>query len=168
MTIKTTQTAETIFTYLQNTPVAYAISKTNHLVGAGLQVVHIAGFLILLTAAVLINLRLFNAAFADRPFAQIARTPLRLLWWGLSIAVVSGVLMFIASAVLYASKNVFSIKIISFVVAALVQVAVYVLFLRKALISPTAATAISTRLAALLSLLLWLVVAAAGRGIGFF
>ncbi len=49
-----------VLTAIQNSAVAHAVSKTNHMVGAGLQIVHVLGFILLLSSIVLISLRLLG------------------------------------------------------------------------------------------------------------
>lgn len=44
-----------ILTWIQDSALAHAISKTDHLVGAGLQVVHVMGLVALLASLVLIS-----------------------------------------------------------------------------------------------------------------
>lgn len=151
-----------LLTLIQNSALAHAISKTNHLVGAGLQVVHILGFVMLLSALVLICLRLFGLVFSDRPLADITQGPGRLLWWGFGTAALSGLLMFVASPVLYASKDVFLLKLILLAAAVLVQISLF----RHAL-AQDKPTVTLVRTAAFPALLLWFGVAATGRAIGF-
>lgn len=149
--------------WLQDTPVAHAISKTDHLVGAALQVAHILGFVLLLSSVLLLTLRLNGRVFAGHPLPTVYRGVNHLLWWGLLLAVLSGLLMFTASPVLYAGKPVFLLKVGLFVVALLVQV----WLLHGPLRLHDAVSRAWVRRTLGLSLLLWLVVAAAGRAIGF-
>ena len=149
--------------WLQDTPVAHAISKTDHLVGAALQVAHILGFVLLLSSLLLLTLRLNGRVFAGHPLPTVYRGVNHLLWWGLALAVASGLLMFTASPVLYADKPVFLLKVSLFTVALLLQVAL----LRGPLRRPDAEPRTWVRRTLGLSLLLWFIVAAVGRAIGF-
>ncbi len=58
---------------IQDSPVAHAVSKSNHLVGAGLQIVHVLGFILLLSALVMLSLRLVGLALKQQPLASVAR-----------------------------------------------------------------------------------------------
>lgn len=140
--------------WLQNTPVAHAISKSHHLVGALLQVVHIAGFVALLAAVVLLTLRRFDLLLTNVPRARIEREFGRILWWGLGLALVSGVLMFVSSPILYFYNKAFELKFAILLVAVAVQIA-----LLKGAQRPALVTAVS--------LVLWFAVGVAGRAIGF-
>jgi hypothetical protein len=155
-------TTHEILTAIQNSPVAHAISKSNHMVGALLQVVHVLGFILLLASLVLICLRLLGFAFKQQPITRVARDATRLIWLGLGLAVVSGTLMFISSARLYYYNPAFELKMLLFVVAVLVQV----LLLRRVTASDSPPPALA-RASAALSLLFWFGVGMAGRIIGF-
>ncbi|WP_085316342.1 hypothetical protein [Derxia lacustris] len=168
-------------TWLQNTPVAHAVSKSDHLVGAALQVVHVLGFVLLLAALLLASLRVLGLAFGRQPAADITGDALPLIWWGLAAAAVSGALMFVSAPTLYFYKPVFIAKLLLLAAAVAVQA---LLFGRvsggarrvSASAAPSAATSASAdvapspalaRAVAVLSLALWFAVAAAGRAIGF-
>jgi uncharacterized membrane protein len=155
-------TTHEILTAIQNSPIAHAISKSNHMVGATLQVVHVLGFILLLASLVLISLRLLCLAFKQQPVTRVARDASRLLWIGLGMAVASGTLMFASSARLYFYNPAFEVKMALFAIAVLVQL----LLLRRATAtdSPTPALA---RASVALSLVFWFGVGLAGRIIGF-
>jgi small-conductance mechanosensitive channel len=151
-----------VLTALQNSAVAHAVSKSNHMVGAGLQIVHVLGFILLLASLVLVSLRLLGLAFADQPISKIGRDATRLIWLGLALAVISGTLMFVSSPRMYYYNPAFELKMLLLIVAVLVQV----LLLRRvtAIDSPTPALA---RTSVALSLVFWFGVGLAGRIIGF-
>ena len=154
-------TAE-VLTALQNSAVAHAVSKSNHMVGAGLQIVHVLGFILLLASIVLISLRLFGLAFAQQPISKVGRDATRLIWLGLVLTVASGTLMFVSSPRMYYYNPAFELKMLLLIAAVLVQV----LLLRRvsANDSPTRALARTT---VALSLASWFGVGLAGRIIGF-
>lgn len=151
-----------LLSWLEHTPVALAISKSNHLVGAALQVVHILGFVLLLAAVVFIDLRLLGLAFRNHGVPQITRGALRLVRWGLVLAVVSGALMFAASPALYAYKPVFQAKMALFLLAVLLHGAWF-----RHVASQAAPSRPRVLAGVLLSLLGWFGIGLAGRMIGF-
>ena len=151
-----------ILSRIEHSAVAQAISKSDHLVGAGLQIFHILGFVLLLAAVVFINLRLLNLAFRREQIPQLSREPTRLIWWGLALAVASGVLMFASSPSLYFYKPIFQIKIALVLLAVVLQV----LLFRKVAANPAPRPALA-RVSVVLSLLCWFSVGLAGRVIGF-
>lgn len=149
-----------ILTWIQDSALAHAISKTDHLVGAGLQVVHVMGLVALLASLVLISLHLLGLAFKHHPTVEIARESTRLVWWGLALTALSGTLMFIATPTLYFYNPAFRLKMLLFLLAVVVQLA---LFRRAA----SQATPSFAKVGVAVSLAAWFSVAMAGRMIGF-
>lgn len=151
-----------ILTSIQDSALAHAISKTDHLVGAGLQIVHVMGLVALLASLVLISLHLLGLAFKHHPTVEIAKESTRLVWLGLTLTALSGTLMFIATPTLYFYNPAFRLKMLLFLLAVVIQLA---LFRRTAnQSSPTPAFA---KVSVAVSLAAWFGVAMAGRMIGF-
>ena len=151
-----------VLTAIQNSAVAHAVSKTNHMVGAGLQIVHVLGFILLLSSIVLISLRLLGLAFAQQPISKVGRDATRLIWLGLALTVASGTLMFVSSPKMYYYNPAFELKMLLLVAAVLVQV----LLLRRVSVSDSP-TPVLVRTTVALSLASWFGVGLAGRIIGF-
>ena len=151
-----------VLTALQNSAVAHAVSKSNHMVGASLQIVHVIGFILLLSSIVLICLRLLGLVFAQQPIPKVGRDATRLIWLGLTLTVVSGTLMFVSSPRLYAYNPAFELKMLLLVVAVLVQV----LLFRRVCADESPRPALA-RATVALSLGAWFGVGLAGRIIGF-
>lgn len=151
-----------LLTQIQNSAVAHAISKSNHLVGAGLQIVHVIGLVILLASLVLISLRVLGLVFKQQIAPQIAQEATRLVWLGLALTVISGVLMFVASPKLYFYNWAFQLKMLLVLAAAIIQIALF----RKVAASDSPNPAFA-RVSVALSLICWFGVAMAGRMIGF-
>ena len=151
-----------ILTWLQDSWLAHAISKTDHLVGAGLQIVHVMGLVALLASLVLISLHLVGLAFKHQPITDIARDATKLVWVGLTLTALSGTLMFIATPKLYFYNPAFRLKMILFFVAVIVQLALF----RKTA-AQTAPSPSFARASVGISLAAWFSVAMAGRMIGF-
>jgi hypothetical protein len=147
---------------LQHSGLARAISKANHLVIAGLQIVHVFGFLLLLSALVLMSLRLLGLALGRQSLSQVLRDPSRLFWLGLALAVVSGSLIFLTGPQHYFYNGAFELKMLLLLAAVLLQLTLFHAVARGSESHP-----LFTRLSVLLSLLLWFGVGAAGRAIGF-
>ena len=147
---------------VQDSAIAHAISKSNHLVAASLQVVHVFGFVTLLAALLLISLRLLRWSFAQHTLAEVARDANRLLFAGLALVTVSGVLMFVATPQLYFHKPAFELKMLLFAIALLLQFAL----LRNVVLVDTPRTwAVRTLVG--LSMVTWFGIGFAGRMIGF-
>lgn len=148
--------------WLQHTPLAQWVSKSSFLVGAGLQIVHIFGIFLMLTAVLLISLRLFGIVLREQPVTAVSRTVSRFIWIGLALLVASGFLMFITTPVRYALNDPFLIKMALLLAAVPVQ---FLLFRRVA--GQDAPEAVLARSTAIATLGLWVAVAGFGRFIGF-
>lgn len=151
-----------VLTWLQDSALAHAISKTDHMVGAGLQIVHVMGLVALLASLVLISLHLLGLAFKHQPITDIAREATRLVWLGLALTALSGTLMFIATPKLYFYNPAFRLKMGLFLVAVVAQLALF----RKTA-AQTTPSPVLARVSVGLSLTAWFSVAMAGRMIGF-
>jgi hypothetical protein len=147
---------------LEGSSLAHAISKTDHLVAAGLQIVHVLGLIFFLASLVLLSLRAVGWALADQPVGQVARDTSRLLWIGLALTAMSGTLMFIATPKLYYFNWAFGLKMALLLLAVIVQVAMFRRIATKE--SPTLRFA---RSSVALTVICWFSVAMAGRMIGF-
>ena len=147
---------------LEASALAHAISKTDHMVAAGLQIVHVLGLIFFLASLVLLSLRAVGWVLADQPVAQFARDTSRLLWIGLALTAMSGTLMFIATPKLYYFNWAFGLKMALLLLAVIVQVAMFHRIANKE--SPTLRFA---RSSVALTLVCWFSGAMAGRMIGF-
>jgi len=148
--------------FIQGTALSHGISKSNHLLIAGLQVFHVMGFVLLLAALVLISLRLLGLLLQQQTVSQVASQSLRLLWSGLALAVASGVLMFIGSPKHYFYNPAFDLKMLLLVIAVLVQAVLFRWVARSDNPRPWL-----TRITVAVSLGAWFAVSMAGRAIGF-
>ena len=155
-------TTETFLNAIQRSALSHAISKANHLLIAGFQVVHVMGFVLLLAALVLISLRLLGFILTQQTVSEVARQALRLLWSGLALAVGSGLLMFIGSPRHYFYNPAFEVKMVLLVIAVLVQAVLF----RKVASSDHPSPWLA-RTSVAVSLTLWFAVSMAGRAIGF-
>jgi hypothetical protein len=151
-----------ILSWVQDSALAHAISKTDHLVGAGLQIIHVMGLVALLASLVLIGLHLAGLAFKHQPLTDIAREATKLVWVGLTLTALSGTLMFIATPKLYFYNPAFRLKMLLFFIAVIVQLALF----RKTA-AQTSPTPTFARASVGISLAAWFSVAMAGRMIGF-
>src|SRR4051794_16789750 len=110
-----------VLSAIQNSAVAHAVSKSNHMVGAMLQIVHVLGIILLLASLVLLSLRLLNLAFARQSVPDVGRDAIRLMRIGIILALASGVLMFVSAPRLYFNNPAFQLKMLLFVLAIIVQ-----------------------------------------------
>jgi len=151
-----------VLTALQDSALAHAISKTDHLVAAGLQILHVLGLIFFLASLVLISLRALEWALADQPIPEVARDTSRLMWTGLFLTALSGTLMFIATPKLYYFNWAFGLKMALVVVAILIQATLF-----RRIAKRDAPSLRFVRVSVGLCVASWFSVAMAGRMIGF-
>jgi hypothetical protein len=151
-----------VLDWIQSTRLSHWISKSNHLLIAGFQVIHVMGFILLLASLVLISLRLLGLIFKQQTVPQVAREATRLIWVGLAMAVGTGILMFIGSPKHYFYNPAFDVKMLLLLVAVIVQALLFGRVAASETQKPWLA-----RTAVALSLVFWFAVSMAGRAIGF-
>lgn len=151
-----------VLTSIQDSAIAHLISKSDPMVAASLQVVHVLGFVTLLAALILLGLRLLGWILQQHSTLDVVQDASRLLHLGLIMTIGSGVLMFVATPKLYFYKPAFQLKMLLFIAAVLMQFMV----LRRLATRPDDAMAV-TRTTVAISLCAWFAIGFAGRMIGF-
>jgi hypothetical protein len=149
-------------TAIQMNGFARAITKSNHLVIAVLQIIHVFAFLLLLSSLVLMSLRLLGLVLQRQSIPQVTQGPTRLFWFGLSLAVVSGALMFVTGTKHYYYNRAFDAKMLLLLTAIVIQLALF----HRVAVSESPRPAL-VRASVAFSLVFWFGVAIAGRAIGF-
>jgi hypothetical protein len=150
--------ATDFFTALRISARAYPIVMSLHLVGIAM-----FGGMILIT-----NLRLLGWIMKNRPIADVIDQLRVLKWIGFALVATCGILMLGSKAEEYYYNSFFWMKI-----SCLSLIAVHGLIFRRSVYRNAAALDRASRipghakLAAALSLLLWISVVIAGRGIGY-
>lgn len=147
---------------IQHCAIARAISKSNHLTIAALQIVHICGFLLVLTSLALMCLRLLGLVLQQQRVRSVTRDTTRLLWGGLALAIVSGSLLFLTGPTHYFYNRAFEAKMLLLAAAVAVQLSLF-----RRVVARDAPRPRLARWTAALSLALWFAVAVAGRAIAF-
>lgn len=154
---------QAFFHYLEHSAVGTQIGKLDLLFGAAAQLIHIAGFLLILTPILLVNLRLLGLGLTSRSARQLAKETNQYIAYGFVLLLISGLFILIPSASLYYPNTAFWLKFGLLLGALLIQFTLY----SKATASDTPHRVLSVS-TAILSLFLWFAVAFAGRAIGFF
>jgi hypothetical protein len=153
--------------WLENSAVAIAMRQWLWLYPA-VEIVHIFGFVILVGAAAMFDLRLLGFS-RQLAVTDMARHLLRWARASLLLVVPSGVLMFTAHATEMAENPAFRLKLVLIALAAL-NAAVFHRGPFKSAIgwNQTTAIPIAAKVAAILSLVLWVGVIACGRLLAYF
>jgi hypothetical protein len=151
-----------VLRWFQDTDFGVALRKSNHFVGAGFQLVHIIGFVLLLASVTLVDLRLLGVALVKQAPARIIGAGNSLLAIGLAATLPSGALIFLSGPVRYYSNEFFQLKMLLLIAAISFQASVFQVVNRRVERHPLAGKAV-----AIVSLLLWFGVGISGRIIGF-
>jgi hypothetical protein len=147
---------------LQGTYLVEQLRGANHLVIEITEVVHVLGLVSLLTAVLLLSLRLLGVVLRSLPSAAIARAAAPLLWGGLAATLATGTLLFLSGPVRYYANAAFGPKMALLALALAAQAVLY----RRVARGPEPAPAVARSGAALL-LVLWFGVGLCGRAIGY-
>ena len=144
-----------LFSYISNHEFAFPALET----------IHLFGLTLLLGTLLLLCMRLLGVMLARQPVAELAVDLAPYTLSGLTLMVITGVLMFVATAVRCYGNTSFWVKMMFLAMALIFHFAYFRKLLRRdeASISPAIA-----RSAAFGTLVLWFGVGAAGRAIGFF
>ena len=145
-----------VFHWLQSTTVAKTIANSLPLLG-GLSAVHLLGFALLMGSVLVSSLRMTGLLFADRPVSDITGGTNRGVAVGLSLSVVTGLLLFSSRASSAAENSFFQIKMLLLLVAAVFHFGVSRVATRQA-----GASSRRLRAKGATALLLWIGVALAG------
>jgi hypothetical protein len=151
------------FQWLQASAFSKHIGHLNHLFGATLELAHILGMLLVLSSIVLVSLRLLGGGVRGASLPELARATAPLIWTGLGLLAVSGVLILIPAATTYYPNTFLWAKLALLGVALAVHLSWYPWVVRS-----QAAWPWFRRATGALLLGLWFGIAFAGRFIGFF
>lgn len=151
-----------LFRWLEHTAVGTAIRQSQWGF-AVIEIVHLLGLALLGGATLVIGLRLLGVVLTGQPVASVVRGLLPTAVAGLTILLISGVLLLSDGPLRYYANSAFRVKMAALPLAVLVSA----LALRAARRTPDSAGASAAlRLGAVVALFLWLSVAVAGRAIG--
>jgi hypothetical protein len=129
-----------------------------------IEAVHIVALALLFGAILLLNLRLLGLTLKNKPVAQLAREMAPWIFVSLIIILCSGVLLFASEAMKAYASVPFQVKMLFLFAAMIFHYTVYWRLTRS---SDTTIGPVWGKLAAIVSILLWLGVGLGGRGIGF-
>jgi hypothetical protein len=155
-----------MLTWLEHRPFAIAIAESTWLFPIT-ETVHVLALTVVIGAVAMMDLRLLGVGHKDRPVSDVIASSLPWAWSAFAVAFIAGSMMFCSKAVSYAANVPFRIKIVCLLLAA-INMLVFHLFTARQMASwDQGAPPLGARLAAAFSLILWVVIAATGRWIGF-
>ena len=151
------------FTWCENSALGEAIRSSKWLFPA-IESIHLLGLALMGGAVLLVNLSLLGFGIGRKPAAQLWHDTRPWLVGSLAVNIVSGLLLFTSEAIKLYYHEAFWVKMTSLVLAILFT---FTVLRRVALSDPARVSALRSKAAALISILLWSAVGAGGRWIGF-
>jgi hypothetical protein len=151
---------------LEDSGLATAIRNSLYLFPS-LEAVHVMALSLVLGTITVVDLRLLGLASRTRSAARISTELLAWTWAGFALAALTGFVMFMTNARVYAHNTAFQIKLGLLALAGLNMLIFHVTCARSMARWDRQAAPGIGKAAAVLSLVLWIAVVAAGRVIGF-
>jgi len=152
-----------IFQYFETSSIGAWINNSIWLFPA-IEAVHIVALTLLFGSILMLNLRLLGLVLTEKPIAQLAKHLAPWIFCSLVIILVSGFMLFSSQALKSYSSVPFQVKMIFLFSAIVFHYTIYS-FLTKS--AEGRVRPLWIKLAAVLSVALWLGVGIGGRAIGF-
>jgi uncharacterized membrane protein len=152
-----------IFKFFDKSWIGLLVSDSNWLFPA-IEAVHIVALCLLFGALIMLNLRLMGVGLTNKTVSQLARDLSPWVAASLIIILATGVMLFASEAMKAYASVPFQVKMLFLFAAIVFHYTIYgrITKVDEAKRNPTVA-----KLAAILSIVLWLAVGIGGRGIGF-
>ena len=131
------------------------------------EAIHVLTAAIVFGTILIVDLRLLGFPNTRRSITRIEHELLRYTWGAFIISVVTGILMFVANATTYYGNTAFRLKMLALVLAGLNMAVFHLLTARSPNWEDNAHPPAPGRVAAVLSIALWLAIIFLGRWIGF-
>ncbi len=132
-----------------------------------IETVHVFALVLVVGTIMTVDLRLLGLTNKERPFSQVASEMLPWTWVAFGIAATAGLLMFSSKALTYYSNIPFRLKMVCLLLAGINMTLFHWLGTRHLAAWDRSRPPRAAKFAGGASLLLWSVIVAAGRWIGF-
>jgi len=132
-----------------------------------IETVHVFALVLVVGSIMTVDLRLLGVAHRDRRFSHLAAEMLPWTWTAFAVAAIAGALLFSSKALTYYANIPFRIKMVCLVLAGINMAAFQFIGTRHLHLWDHTKPPMTAKLAGGASLLLWTVIVAAGRWIGF-
>lgn len=156
-----------LLSWLENTGVGTAIRESAVLF-PWFESVHVLSIAAVVGTIAVVDLRLLNLTFRERPVSELMSQVLPFTRWAFIVAAITGIAMFAAQATAYMDKSPFVVKLLLLLIAAM-NIGVFHFITARDIhtwdVGPTLPARV--KFAGAMSLALWLVIVTCGRWIGF-
>ena len=133
-----------------------------------LESVHVMALSVVVGTITVVDLRLLGIASRQRPFERLSDELLGWTWGAFGVSAITGAMMFMTNARVYAANTPFRIKLVLLALAALNMMAFHLTAGRTVRLWDRQPSAPPLgKIAAALSLALWMAIIVAGRVVGF-
>ncbi len=133
-----------------------------------LEAVHVMALSVVFGTVIIVDLRLLGVASRQRPFERMSSELLKWTWGAFALSALTGALMFTTNARVYADNTAFRIKLLLLILAGLNMMVFHLTDGRTTAQWDRRPSAPPIgRIAAALSIVLWIAIIGAGRVIGF-
>ena len=149
----------TFIQWCQTSALSAAI-RSNKWTYPSIEILHIAGLVLVFGSILVLNLRIFGWMLQRTPLPEVTRGLAPLTMAGLFAQAISGPLLFTASAVRFSESGPFRVKLVLLVLALIYHYAVH-----RPLILKSEESSPQVRSSAVASLITWVGVVLAGLGI---
>jgi hypothetical protein len=133
-----------------------------------IETIHVIALTLMIGTVLIMDLRLLGLASAKQRYTALERDVLPWTWWAFGVAVISGCLMFITQATEYYENEAFRIKLFLLLLAG-INMLVFELIIARGAADWDQESSVPWRgkVAALLSIALWISIVFFGRRVGF-
>ncbi len=133
-----------------------------------IETIHVIVLTLMIGTVLIMDLRLLGLASAKQRYTVLQRDVLPWTWWAFGVAVISGCLMFITQATEYYENEAFRIKLFLLLLAGINMLVFELIIARRAADwDQESSVPWLGKVAALLSIALWISIVFFGRRVGF-
>ena len=151
---------------LEHKPFAVAIAESTWMFPC-FETIHVMALTLVVGTVAMMDLRLLGIGSKDRSISELTASVLPWTWSAFAVAATAGLLLFSSKAATYYVNIPFRVKMVCLVFAAVNMLVFHFVTERDLATWDRGRTPTGARVAGIVSLVLWVVIVATGRWIGF-
>src|SRR3569833_2880294 len=161
-----TAVVPSVVTWLEHRPFAIDFAESNWCFPI-VETINVLALTVVVGSVAMMDLRLLGVGIKDRPASEVIASSLPWAWSAFAVAFIAGSLMICSKAASYYVNLPFRIKLVCLALAASNMLIFHMFTARNMPEWDSGRPPLGARLAATLSLSLWVIIVAAGRWVGF-